>query len=269
MSKYKWSIAAACAASTVLASVASAAVTVDLRFAGPGDAKSRVSAPNTQYTVNFYAQVRGLDSNGANDGFNFLYGAIQSQQVGGGSVVGGSGVGVTSVTFHPAFSAAGFSSVPASGSNTSVDSIADWGLTTAAGSAIKPGVAIITQAYIGTASNGSTVQGSLLNNGSSGAGSEYLLGSFVFTTGANVTGLGSTLINWLEPTYTALNPKYHATYLDGVSTLDATGGGNFGGGYTQFASNGVALTVVPEPASIGLIAGGAAMLLGRRRRQTV
>jgi len=29
------------------------------------------------------------------------------------------------------------------------------------------------------------------------------------------------------------------------------------------------VTAVPEPASIGLIAGGAAMLLGRRRRQTV
>jgi len=263
------SLAGVCVTGLLLASQAQAALTVDLRFAGDGDLKSRAVGANTQFTINVYARVTGTDSNGANDGINFLYGAVQSEQINGGSVVGGSGVGVTSFALQTAFNAPGPSSVAAL-SNTSPDAIGDWGVPSASITSIKPATSLFGRGYIGDQSNGSTIQGSLVGQGNPGAVSEYFIGSFVFSTGATVSDTGTTAINWLKPTYTAFNPKFHSIYLDG-STINPTGTGNFGNTYLQSSSNGVLLTPnpIPEPATLGVAVVVSVGLLSRRRRRAV
>jgi len=89
-------------------------------------------------------------------------------------------------------------------------------------------------------------------------GSPARLGYFTLQFPSNFQGATSVSLSQT----TGSNFSFWTNNQTGASTTSTTTDAGVTGGSFQVAA-------VPEPASIGLIAGGAAMLLGRRRRQMV
>ena len=127
--KSSWKLALGLLLIGACAAGASAATTVELRFA-TGDPNHVVVQANTDYTVDLWADVTGTNLSKA-DGLLFLYAALQSSQYGGtGTLQGGSGVGITSFhlnSFWKGQFASDGNKISNSTAQNPSDSIQDWG----------------------------------------------------------------------------------------------------------------------------------------------
>jgi len=225
---------------------ANAALVMDMRFSGGGTNVDldRNASINADYTVQVWAKVTG--SGAGAEGITYSYGAAQSVQVGGGALIGATGVGITASTLNSAFDTG---AQVGAASNTTGDSIADWGTASVATSSVK---------YSADVSNSTSATSGVTSNAITN-GTEFLVGSFtihVITTGATAGDV--TKFQWVRPSWASPSPKYQTTYPDGAGDTNNA---------SYSSSNGmVTFTLVPEPVTLALLGMGGIGLLARRRR---
>jgi len=261
-------LAALAAISMSAAQVAKASMIVDLRFDGQSGTSAKVQTliPNHDYTIDVWARITGgvNATNPSDEGFGTLYGSMQSAQFGGGAMAGGAGVGVTSqfVVSSSAFKdtspdgALGVIQIPGGadniqdiGTGTSVSTTTEIKVITNLGTPGSTPVLVSTPGVTAVQIDPNTV--------------EFLLGSVTFHSGADSGAGGATAVNWVS-FQSGTVTKSSIQWIDNakISNLNAS---SLVAADAATPNNGV-LFVVPEPASVGVLALGGLALLARRRR---
>jgi len=263
--KAKYSlIAAAAMASLVGGQAANAAFVYDLRFApsqGQSDAHTMnltAAGIGTAVTLQLWGQITGNASN-ADDGWTHGFLGIASTQLTGGAFTGGglSNGLVDATNFSAANSANGLAA------NISSDSIGDWGSTSTATATSTAGGWLLWQATTasppGFQPNGAAVAGH--SQAVAGGGWEVLLATFTLTFGGSLN-LGTTKFDVVSGLTGNVKTGAVSTAAALISTVDGvtTGTATTSGGINVIG------VIVPEPASLSLMALGSLALLARRRK---
>jgi len=261
---------AASVAVGVGASRVNAAFTYDLRITGGPTAATNaghtVTNPSAgDYSAQIWARVTG-DTNQANDVMLAGYLNVFSTQVGGG-LFSGAGTGVTSLAIAvPPW--VGSASVSGIASDITSDNVQDWGSNDTSTDASPDG---IKSAWTVWQNTGGFVPGTTIAGQSQQVNAntwEVLIANLTIHV-ANVGSTGETDINLGIPGTAGVFS--FATGAQGVGkhkpvnyTPDGASVTAANNGLT--AGTGIAFVVVPEPASLGVLALGALSLVARRRR---
>lgn len=230
-----WTIDAACGATIV-----------DLRFAGGG--KMRDGALLSTFQVEVWVTVTGANAT-PDEGLLYVYGSIQSTQLGGGmvrgSVISNQGAGL--------FSTSPPQGQPGTPQQISPDDVGDWGTTASNNTNTIKYNSILNNGLDPVYATSPGVIANVLSNGV-----EFLVGTFNFTitdyTGANAI----TELHWVKGTGTIPGP--HSSRLDG-SAAAVTSAATY---LSPAQQNSVVFGGIPEPLNLGWIGLTAVLFLRRR-----
>lgn len=245
-----------------------ALIVVDLRF--DDGSKSRHISPG-MHTVEVWAQLSGDNTTGTDEGLTYIYGSVQSQQIGGGAILSGNSGIISNSAFGPRFTTVEPMGVVGIPMNASADGVQDWGDPSNMKHAIKFNAHTpllgVDQFASPVFYNMAGVTANLLNEGQPGAGVEFKVGEFVVgissaDIAANAHGV--TLFNWSR--YVRNVPPGQIHRVDGNTSENGRSHPMYYlPSVAGVSGNSVAFTVNPEPSSACLVLGLLA-LAGLRRQ---
>jgi hypothetical protein len=236
--KTPWITLAVVAAVGLLVSSAGAAVvTVHLELA-PGE-DGRVSPQDGNVLVNVYATVTGVNGSTADDGIQELYGSLKSSNGGLqgnlGQFVGNAGLQATGY---------------AAGTSQNLDTDTDMDLGSNNAQAAPGWIHLFAGA------------GATTYVGADGQ-SQVLLGQAIFTLSDSAATLNeTTLVNWNYRAMTGLGNKNQFYVKDGLLTSVA------GADASLAVGSPLAITFVPEPATMAILGLGSLVSLFIRRKRS-
>lgn len=260
MKRNSMALLAASVAFGVAATQANASFTYDFRITGGPTASTNGGhtvlnpAPGV-YNAQIFARITG-DSNLTNDAYaaGFLY--VNSGSVSGTNAISG-GVNSLSIAVPPW--TGGGVSVDGTQSNLSADGISDWGTnnqsSTVGWTLWQNSSGLQAGGSTGSQVDANTWEVLVANVTINIATVNAAGGDTTFSVGVPVSGTGSFNLNGGVGKFKPVNYT-----LDGAGSTAANAALTAGTGIT------FAVAVVPEPASIGVLALGALGLVARRRR---
>jgi len=267
VSKRTLLLGAAALVVAAIASQASAAMVLDLRFADGSKTKALGAADaGKTVTVLIYAKVTGTDGLTTNDGLVNMFMSTTSQIVGTSMFVSNTAGFMSGAT---AGSQTAFNITKAGASaDLNADGIKDVGSTSTSST---PSSNYISLASVNTPlakyAGDSGVVGAAITGGY-----EFLVGQLTFTVGTftgNVDNTSQVKINAVVPNWTGTTYSKATWYQDGTAVgnkklwYTSTSPGN-----SLTAGTAITFTYVPEPATMGLILLGGLGLLARRNRRS-
>jgi len=267
--KSKYAVLAGAVVAAAMASQAQAGFTYDLRFA-PGTVglaatdltnhTVNLGATGATYTLQLWGQISG-DTSQTNDGWasGYVNAIVSSQTSGGAFSAGGitsNGTALGSNVQAPA----GSPIVGIGGTDITSDGVTDWGNQLSSSTVKANWLKWVGGANPGFIPNGTTTESQRVDANTW----EVLLATFTVTpTGA--LGTGSTTFTPFETASVKLSGTSTVNSLGVyVDTAAPTVGAQT---TTVSANNGATFAVVPEPASLGVLAVGGLALLARKRRR--
>jgi len=263
--KSKYAVLAGAVVAAAMASQAQAGFTYDLRFAPgtPGATDSHtvnLGATGATYTIQLWGQISG-DTSQTNDGWgtSFVNAIVSSQTAGGAFASGGinsNGAALGSNVNSSAASAV----IGIGGTDINADGVTDWGNQLSSSTVKANWVKWSGGGNPGFIPSVTTTESQRVDANTW----EVLLATFTVTpTGA--VGSGSTTFTPFETTQVKLSGT--STVSATIVYVDTAGPPVGAATNTVSANNGVTFAVVPEPASLGVLAVGGLALLGRKRRR--